>query len=97
MSPALALAIFGPIGTTELVIILVILVLIFGATKLPQLGGALGKTIKSFKKEMKEEAKGDEEKPADKAAGFCPHCGAEVSDPEAKFCPKCGKGLQVFS
>lgn len=97
MSPALALALFGPIGTTELIIILVILVLIFGATKLPQLGGALGKTIKSFKQEMKEGAREDEPKPEEKAAGFCPHCGAEVKEPEARFCPKCGKSLQLFS
>lgn len=97
MSPALALAFFGPIGTTELVIILVILVLIFGATKLPQLGGALGKTIKSFKHEMKEGAKEEDEKPAAPAAGFCPHCGAEVTESGAKFCPKCGKSLQLFA
>ena len=97
MSPALALAFFGPIGTTELVIILVILVLIFGATKLPQLGGALGKTIKSFKHEMKEGAKEEDQKPGEAAAGFCPHCGAEVKDAETKFCAKCGKSLQMFA
>ncbi|RKY32078.1 MAG: twin-arginine translocase TatA/TatE family subunit [Candidatus Omnitrophota bacterium] len=45
--------IFG-IGIQELLIILVICLLIFGAAKLPEIGRALGKTIKEFKKSMKE-------------------------------------------
>jgi len=36
-------------GFTELLLLLIIVVLIFGATKLPQLGAALGKTVKNFK------------------------------------------------
>lgn len=44
---------FG-IGTTELIILLVILVLLFGANKLPQLGAGIGQGIKNFKKAMKE-------------------------------------------
>ena len=36
-------------GFMELLLLLIIVVLIFGATKLPKLGAALGKTIKSFK------------------------------------------------
>ncbi|MHB1413909.1 MAG: twin-arginine translocase TatA/TatE family subunit [Chloroflexota bacterium] len=39
----------GPIGPFELVVILVIVVLIFGVGKLPEVGGALGKGIKEFK------------------------------------------------
>lgn len=42
---------FG-LGTQELVIILVIVLVIFGAGKLPQIGGALGKGIRDFKKGM---------------------------------------------
>lgn len=38
------------IGTTELMIILGIAVLIFGPTKLPQLGKAVGQTINNFKR-----------------------------------------------
>ena len=45
--------IFG-IGMQELLIILLICLLIFGAAKLPEIGKALGKTIKEFKKSMKE-------------------------------------------
>ena len=44
---------FG-IGVQELVIILVIVLIIFGAGKLPEIGSALGKGIKNFKKSMNE-------------------------------------------
>ncbi|RPJ87160.1 MAG: twin-arginine translocase TatA/TatE family subunit [Acidobacteria bacterium] len=49
---------FG-MGATELVIILVIVVVIFGASRLPQLGKGLGEGIRNFKtsiREGKEEA-----------------------------------------
>ena len=40
---------FG-LGMPELLVILVIIVIIFGAGKLPEIGGALGKSIRNFKK-----------------------------------------------
>lgn len=42
------------LGPMELIIILVIVLVIFGAGKLPQIGGALGKGIKEFKAATKE-------------------------------------------
>ncbi len=45
--------IFG-IGIQELLVILLICVLIFGAAKLPEIGKAIGRTIKEFKKSFKE-------------------------------------------
>jgi sec-independent protein translocase protein TatA len=42
---------FG-LGMQELLIILVIVLIIFGAGKLPEIGSALGKGIKNFKKTM---------------------------------------------
>ena len=39
------------LGWQELIIILIIVVIIFGAGKLPEIGGAMGKSIKEFKKE----------------------------------------------
>ncbi len=39
----------GSLGWQELTIILVIVIIIFGAGKLPEIGGALGKGIKEFK------------------------------------------------
>ena len=47
---------FG-IGMPELIIILVIMLVIFGPGKLPQLGASLGGAIKSFKKASEEEFK----------------------------------------
>ena len=44
---------FG-LGIMELVVILVIVMIIFGVGKLPEIGGALGKSIKAFKKASKE-------------------------------------------
>jgi sec-independent protein translocase protein TatA len=42
---------FG-MGVGELVLILVIVMVVFGATKLPQLGDGLGKAIKNFKRSV---------------------------------------------
>lgn len=47
---AFHLAFFGPIGPGELILILLIVFIIFGAGKLPQIGEALGKGIRNFKK-----------------------------------------------
>ncbi len=43
----------GTLGLPELLIILFIVFLIFGANKLPQLGAGLGEGIKNFKKSIK--------------------------------------------
>ena len=57
---------FG-IGMPELIIILVIILIIFGAGKLPEIGAGMGKAIRKFKgasdeEEQKEPEKIDEEK-----------------------------------
>jgi sec-independent protein translocase protein TatA len=44
---------FG-IGMPEMLVILVIILIIFGAGKLPEIGGAIGKGIKNFKKASNE-------------------------------------------
>ncbi len=45
----------GGLGTTELIIILVIVLVIFGAGRLPEVGGALGKGIRNFRRASKGE------------------------------------------
>jgi sec-independent protein translocase protein TatA len=50
------------IGLPELLVILVIVVLVFGAGKLPQLGKGLGEGIKNFKDAMRHGQSDDEKK-----------------------------------
>lgn len=49
------------IGMTELIIILVILLLLFGSTRLPQLAKGMGKSIREFKKGVSEGEDDDRE------------------------------------
>ena len=56
---------FG-LGIQELLIILVIIIIIFGAGKLPQIGSSLGKGITNFKKSI---ATNEEASSAEKKAG----------------------------
>lgn len=44
----------GSIGPTELILILLIVIIIFGAKKLPDLGKSIGEGIKNFKKSVSE-------------------------------------------
>ena len=53
------------IGTQELIIILIVVIIIFGPTQIPKLTKMFGKSIKSFKDGMDESA---EEAPAEKSA-----------------------------
>ena len=45
---------FGSFGWMELLLILIIVLIVFGAGKIPQLGEGLGKAIKGFKKSVHE-------------------------------------------
>jgi sec-independent protein translocase protein TatA len=53
----------------ELVVILLIVILIFGASKLPQLGEGLGKAIKGFKKGIAGDDVASGDKPGSKPEG----------------------------
>jgi sec-independent protein translocase protein TatA len=50
---------FGSLGWQELVIVLIIVVIIFGAGRLPEIGGAVGKSIKEFKAQSQEDEAGE--------------------------------------
>lgn len=63
-------AVLFPIGLQELLIILVLVVLIFGSKKLPELGRGLGEGIRNFRKGLRSTDKDEAiEKPANKDSG----------------------------
>jgi len=82
----------------ELLVILVIALLVFGAGRLPEIGSSLGKAIRGFKtaseKQEPEPEETKESKGEVKAAEgkTCPVCGQTVQA-DAVFCPGCGKKL----
>ena len=51
------LALFGPLGGTELLVILLIVVLLFGARRIPEIARGLGEGIRGFRSSLR----GDEE------------------------------------
>ena len=55
----------GPFGMVEILLILLVVLLIFGASRLPGVGSALGKGIRSFKTSVL----GEDEKPSRDTAG----------------------------
>jgi sec-independent protein translocase protein TatA len=73
---------FG-VGITEVIIILVVVLLIFGPSKLPQLGEGIGKMLRGFKKEMKALDDDNKVAAAEKAAAA-----VEDDRPEIDVTPK---------
>lgn len=53
---------FGPLGPQELILIFLIVIVIFGARRLPELGKSLGEGIKNFKRSVTKERDDEEEK-----------------------------------
>ena len=56
----------GSIGIHEIVLLLLLLALVFGARKLPELGKGLGEGIRNFKKSVKDDVESSESKPDEK-------------------------------
>jgi sec-independent protein translocase protein TatA len=50
----------GSLGFPELIIILIIIIMIFGANRLPEIGRGIGKGIRNFKESTREGVKRDE-------------------------------------
>lgn len=72
-------------GGTEMLIVLAVVLLLFGAKKVPELARSMGRAGKEFKSGLKE---GAAEQPVE---GPCPFCEKDVPA-GAEFCPGCGKG-----
>ena len=95
-----------PMGP-EIIVILVVVVLIFGVGKLSDVGGALGKSIREFRKEAKlpdeepEQVASDDQTAApppapaqNTSARTCTSCQAQLA-PNTKFCGECGAATQA--
>ena len=57
----------GMLGTMEIIIIVAVILLIFGPSKLPALGSGIGKMLRGFKKEMKGLAQDDKDEKDEKS------------------------------
>lgn len=73
------------LGTMEIVVIIAVVLLIFGPSKLPQLGEGVGKMLRGFKKEMKAI---DEDKAAEKTASKADDDEIDVTPKKAADKPK---------
>ena len=84
---------FGTLGMPEMIIILVIVLIIFGAGKLPQIGEGVGKALKGFKKEVNEIPPMEEPPPEQQMAGVPPQAQAApqpaslLTTAEGRFVP----------
>jgi TatA/E family protein of Tat protein translocase len=83
------------LGGPELVFVLVIVLIVFGAGKLPTVFGQLGRGVRTFR----DEAEKKDGAPVATATGsttaagkFCSNCGKPSND-GAKFCASCGTPL----
>jgi sec-independent protein translocase protein TatA len=88
------------LGTQDLLIGLALAFFLFGAKRLPELAGSLGKSMKEFKKAV-EGGHADESEapkpagelpPAAPARRACASCQA-VLEPEWQHCPRCGSAV----
>ncbi len=86
----------GNIGTPEIILIFLVILVLFGAKKIPELAQGLGKGIREFRKASRE-IQGEIEQEIGTAApatASCYFCRASIPK-EAKFCPVCGKSLEA--
>jgi len=72
----------GGLGTTEIILIVVALFLLFGATRLPQLAKSLGQSRKAFKEGMREAEEDEKAEPQKISSGAAAPQVAQVSDEE---------------
>ena len=76
------------IGFPELMIILVIIMIIFGAGKLPEIGSAFGRSIKNFKKSMKDAEAEEIEPGSPESESALPESGSTVEAANKALTPE---------
>jgi sec-independent protein translocase protein TatA len=96
-------AVLGPLGVPELLIIAFIVLLVFGVGRLPEIGGAVGKSIKEFRKSTKDLDDDDQAQNLDTTTADAIAAGTATTVPPApsapvaadasadvRFCSECG-------
>lgn len=100
---------FG-LGAPELILIVIVIALVFGVGKLADIGGVLGRSIREFRRELREEsapqvtektsqtsaapAQSSDTPGATVQAVECPQC-RSLNKAGAKFCAECGSELKA--
>lgn len=99
----------GPVGLPEAVVILLVVVLIFGVGKVSEVGGALGKSVREFRRATREDDDAEPQRPAvananssapaassapTSASRFCSNCGAQLNA-GSRFCSECGAPVRA--
>jgi len=79
---------FG-LGSQELLVILVIVLIMFGANRLPQIARSLGSSLKEFKKGINEGQAEDISVPRESRQRMCEHCKNSL-EADWTHCPRCG-------
>lgn len=91
------LAGLGPLGVPELLIIALIVILVFGVGRLPEVGGAVGKSIREFRKATKDDETATPDAPPTSAAAASDAGSWNSTDTapasattDGIFCAECG-------
>ena len=84
------------LGPLEILVVLAVVIMIFGVGKLPQIGSALGKSIREFRSASRDDDPSQIDQAAPPAApstnAFCTQCGVAAA-PGLRFCTACGQPL----
>jgi len=94
------------VGPGEILLLLLVALLLFGAKRLPEIGRSLGQGMREFKDSISGSERTESEpvalEPSDESPGtgaivepgrrFCSGCGAQAR-PEDRFCSSCGASL----
>jgi TatA/E family protein of Tat protein translocase len=86
------------LSPAKILIIVLLIVIFFGAKKIPEIAQGIGKGMREFRKATRGmTGSNDEQSSAGEAAGTkparCYHCSAPVTA-GARFCPSCGQSLE---
>jgi len=85
----LALMLFGPVGTTEIIVVVGVLLLFFGGRKIPELAKGLGRGITEFRRGLQDPGSGKDkggsgELPREASSSATPASNSSSEEPSKK-------------